>query len=123
MTTTYANDQRRVRISGSFRYQSGTPVGVETDNDSDLEDLRSRPGSETVDFETGRVKRRAVLDIVTTWTLARGPRADAALSLWMNNVTNQRYAFNFGNPFSGTHFGAGRRVGVALRVGFRRGAR
>ena len=29
------------------------------------------------------------------------------LTLWMNNVTDQTYAYNFGNPFSGTHFGAG----------------
>jgi outer membrane receptor protein involved in Fe transport len=118
VTTTYANERRRMRASGNFRYQSGTPVGVDSDG-GDLEDLRDRPGSETVDFETGRVKARAVLDFVTTWTLVRGPRADAALSFWMNNVTNQTYAFNFGNPFSGTHFGAGRRIGVALRVGFR----
>jgi outer membrane receptor protein involved in Fe transport len=118
VTTAYANERRRLRVSGNFRYQSGMPVGVDSDG-GDLEDLRDRPGSETVDFETGRVKPRAVLDFVTTWTLARGPRADAALSFWMNNVTNQTYAFNFGNPFSGTHFGAGRRIGVALRVGFR----
>lgn len=118
-TTTYDDQRRRLRVSGSFRYQSGTPVSVESEDDA-LDDLRGRPGSETVDFETGRVKPRAVVDFVTTWTIARGPRADAALSFWMNNVADQTYAFNFGNPFSGTHFGAGRRIGVALRVGFRR---
>ena len=120
-TTTYDDQRRRLRVSGSFRYQSGTPVGVESDDDDALDDLRGRPGSETVDFETGRVKPRAVVDFVTTWTIARRPRADAALSFWMNNVADQTYAFNFGNPFSGTHFGAGRRLGIALRVGFRQG--
>src|SRR5262249_47991997 len=88
VTTTYANDRRRIRISGSFRYQSGTPVGVDSD-DGDLEALRNRPGSEVVDFETGRVKPRAVVDVAATWTLVRKPRTDAALSLWMNNVTDQ----------------------------------
>jgi outer membrane receptor protein involved in Fe transport len=113
-------ERRRLRMSGTFRYQSGTPVGVDSGDGSELDDLRGRPGSETVDFDSGRVKPRAVLDAVATWTLARGPRANAALSFWMNNVANQTYAFNFGNPFSGTHFGAGRRIGVALRVGIRR---
>jgi hypothetical protein len=120
VTSTYTNDRRRIRISGNFKYQSGTPVGVDSGGDSNLEDLRNRPGSETVDFETGRVKPRAVLDVAATLTLVRGPRTDAALTFWMNNVTNDTYAFNFGNPFSGTHFGSGKRIGLALRVGFRR---
>jgi hypothetical protein len=32
------------------------------------------------------------------------------------NVTNQQFAHNFGNPFSGTHFGAGRTMQVHVRV-------
>jgi outer membrane receptor protein involved in Fe transport len=34
------------------------------------------------------------------------------------NLTDARYAFNFGNPFSGTHFGPGRTVQVGGRVVF-----
>jgi hypothetical protein len=34
----------------------------------------------------------------------------------VNNLTNRTYAFNFGNPFSGTHFGSARRVGMSVRV-------
>ena len=98
-----------------MRYQTGTPVGIEED---DVEELRDRPGSETVDFESGRVKPRTVLDLLASWTLTHEGAVDATITLWMNNVTNQTYAYNFGNPFSGTHFGAGRRTGVSLRVGF-----
>jgi outer membrane receptor protein involved in Fe transport len=119
----YANERRRVRLSGAFRYQTGTPAGIETDEPGDLEELRDRPGSDTVDFETGRVKPRAVLDLRSEWTLAHGSRRNAVLSLWMNNVTDETYAFNFGNPFSGTHFGSRRRVGIALRVEFRQSRR
>jgi len=33
------------------------------------------------------------------------------------NVFDQRYAYNFGNPFSGTHFGAPRTLSLAVRLG------
>ncbi len=33
------------------------------------------------------------------------------------NLTNRDYALNFGNPFSGTHFGASRTVRAELRIG------
>jgi hypothetical protein len=32
------------------------------------------------------------------------------------NLTGQRFAYNFGNPFSGTHFGPGRTVQIGLQV-------
>ena len=115
-TAGYADAPRRLRASGTFRYQTGTPVGLDED---DADDLHGRPGSETVDFETGRVKPRAVLDLLASWVVTSGGSTDATLTLWMNNVTDQTYAYNFGNPFSGTHFGAGRRIGVSLRLGFR----
>ena len=34
------------------------------------------------------------------------------------NLFDARYAYNFGNPFSGTHFGAPRTASLALRVRF-----
>jgi hypothetical protein len=35
------------------------------------------------------------------------------------NATGERFAYNFGNPFSGTHFGAGRtfQIGLQVRLG------
>ena len=37
------------------------------------------------------------------------------------NLTGERFAYNFGNPFSGTHFGAGRtfQIGIQVRLGRR----
>ena len=32
------------------------------------------------------------------------------------NLFDASYAYNFGNPFSGTHFGAPRTASVAVRV-------
>jgi len=34
----------------------------------------------------------------------------------VNNLTDGTYAFNFGNPFSGTHFGAPRAVRLEVRL-------
>jgi hypothetical protein len=35
------------------------------------------------------------------------------------NLLNDRYAYNFGNPFSGTHFGAPRSGSVSITTTFR----
>jgi hypothetical protein len=35
------------------------------------------------------------------------------------NLFDQRYAYNFGNPFSGTHFGAPRTVAISVRLDLR----
>ena len=114
MTTAgYGTSEARWRVSGAFRYRSGTPVELE---DEDLEDIASRPGSETVDLESRRVRPQIVTDLQVQWQLTTRPGVAAALVLWMDNVFDQRYAFNFGNPFSGTHFGAPRRVGVTVRI-------
>jgi outer membrane receptor protein involved in Fe transport len=115
----YADDRRGFHVSGTFRFQTGTPVGIEADEgEAGIEELRDRPGSQTVDFASGRVKPRAVLDLLAELRLVRSAAADAFVSAWVNNVTDQTYAFNFGNPFSGTHFGPPRRIGASLRISF-----
>ena len=40
-------------------------------------------------------------------------------SVQVLNLFDERYAYNFGNPFSGTHFGAPRSVAFTVRVAFR----
>jgi hypothetical protein len=35
------------------------------------------------------------------------------------NIGDSRYAYNFGNPFSGTHFGAPRSARLDLRLALR----
>lgn len=49
----------------------------------------------------------------------RGPRVDLHLRFVLLNMTGERWACNFGNPFSGTHFGAGQTVHTGLRAAFR----
>jgi outer membrane receptor protein involved in Fe transport len=114
---TYASPARPWRVSGAIRYRTGTPIEVDED---DLEELRDRAGAEVVDFEAGRVRPRLVADVQGQWDVHRGERATTTLVLWMENVADELYAYNFGNPFSGTHFGALRRGGVAVRMTFDR---
>ena len=122
------HDQRHVasagltysRVAGfaaSFttRYESGTPLEVD---DDELDELLARPGSERVDFETGRVRPRLLLDAVVSQRVWKGPKADAHLRLTILNLTGREYALNFSNPFSGTHFGAPRTLLAEVRVGF-----
>ena len=113
-TVTYNDAARGWRVSSAFRYQTGTPVGIGDDDEADLVD---RPGAETVDFASGRVKPRTVVDLQAEWAVKRTRRADIFVTGWINNLTNDTYTFNFGNPFSGTHFGSGRRFGMGVRVG------
>ena len=102
-------------ISLTGRYASGTPLEVEED---ELDELADRPGAELVDFDRGRVKPRHVFDIVAVQRLRRGRRLDLNLRFALLNLTGEEWAYNFGNPFSGTHFGHGRTVQVGFRAGF-----
>jgi outer membrane receptor protein involved in Fe transport len=119
---TFADARRHWRATASVRHQTGTPLGVEED---DVEDLLERPGAEVVDAESGRVRPRTLVDAQAAWTFHRGRRAEWSLTAWVTNLANQTYAFNFGNPFSGTHFGSPRRGGISLslRFGGRPGSR
>ena len=100
----------------SGRYESGTPLEVDED---ELDDLAARPGAEHADFERGRVRPRHVLDLAVGQRVLRRARIDLDLRLAVLNVTGDRWAYNFGNPFSGTHFGPGRTMQVRLRATLR----
>lgn len=109
----YGDQHRGWMTSVVARYQSGTPLQL----DEDAEDeLASRPGSDMVDLDTGRVKPHLVLDASALVRMRRWPKVDLDARIGVNNIANRRYAYNFGNPFSGTHFGAPRSLTVALRV-------
>jgi outer membrane receptor protein involved in Fe transport len=113
---TYDGDDRRLGATLSARYQSGVPVEVGAD---DLEALARRPGADLVDFATGRVRPAFTFDaMVTARVFRRGnTQLDARGAVF--NLVDARYAFNFGNPFSGTHFGAPRTAAVGLRLAVR----
>jgi outer membrane receptor for ferrienterochelin and colicin len=102
--------------SFSGRYESGTPLEVDED---ELDELMQRPGAELIDFETGRVRPRQLFDVMVGTRLLRSGGHELSVRAALLNFTGERFAYNFGNPFSGTHFGPGRtfQVGLQLRLG------
>jgi hypothetical protein len=112
----YDNPRGSFWASIGGRYESGTPLEVDED---DLDELVERPGSDLVNFETGRVKPRHVLDAMAGARLWRSDAGEISLRASVLNLAGQRFAYNFGNPFSGTHFGAGRtfQLGLQVRLG------
>jgi len=112
----YENDRIGLWVAVDARYRSGTPIEVD---EEDLPGLAERPGGDLVDLQTGRVKPYTVFDLQAGQRLIRRRGIDVSARAAVLNVTNERYAYNFGNPFSGTHFGAPRSFRVDLRVGLR----
>ena len=108
--------ERGLSASVAARYESGTPLEVEPEA---LEDLMQRPGADRVNGDSGRVRPRTIVDATVAQVLLKGDRVDTTLRVSVLNVTNRAYALNFGNPFSGTHFGAPRTFRVDLQVGMR----
>jgi outer membrane receptor protein involved in Fe transport len=112
----YENDRIGLWLAASGRYRSGTPLEVDED---DLDELAERPGAELVDIEGQRVKPYAVFDVLAGQRLIRRRGVEVSARASLFNVANARYAFNFGNPFSGTHFGAPRSFRLDLRLTLR----
>ena len=103
-------------VSLTGRYESGTPLEVDED---DLDELLDRPGSDLIDLDRGRVKPRQLFDVLAGVRLFRAGGNEFSVRGALLNITGRRFAYNFGNPFSGTHFGPGRtfQVGLQVRVG------
>ena len=101
-------------LSFTLRHETGTPI--ERDEDQEAE-LRDRPGAEMVDFDRGRVAARTVASVQAEVPIWRHGRRSALLRAAVLNLFGARYAYNFGNPFSGTHFGAPRTLSLAVRFG------
>jgi outer membrane receptor for ferrienterochelin and colicin len=111
-------DHARNGLWASFtgRYESGTPLEIYEDQ---RHELMERPGSELVDFRRGRVKPRQVFDLLAGARLGRLGNSEVTVRGGILNVGGEQFAYNFGNPFSGTHFGPGRtfQVGLQVRLG------
>jgi hypothetical protein len=112
---TWTHAASRVALSLSGRYETGTPVQRDDDDD----ELGELPGAELVDFDIGRVRPRTVISLSGAAPLLTSERIKATLRLHVLNLFDARYAYNFGNPFSGTHFGAPRTVSVTIQTTFR----
>jgi outer membrane receptor protein involved in Fe transport len=107
---------RRLWLAVSGRFRTGTPLEVDED---EVDELRERPGAELVDFDRMRVKPYATLDVQAGGRLLRRGALDLSARAAVLNATGARYAYNFGNPFSGTHFGAPRTARLDLRLAAR----
>ena len=113
---TFERERIGLSVAATGRYESGTPLGVD---DDDLDELLDRPGAELADFERGRVKPRRIVDASIVQRLGRRGRVEFSLRAALLNLTGSRWAFNFGNPFSGTHFGPGRTFQIGVRAAAR----
>ena len=109
---TYDHARTGSWVSLTGRYESGTPLEVD---EEELDELLERPGSELVDIHRGRVKPRQLLDVLAGLRLFRREGNEVIVKAAILNVIGTAFAYNFGNPFSGTHFGPGRtfQVGTA----------
>lgn len=99
------------------RYESGVPLEVE---EEELDELRSRPGAELVDFERGRIRPWSVFDFAAGWDFLKQEKVTVGAQFDVQNLTGRRFVYNFGNPFSGTHFGHPRLWSGRIKFDFRR---
>jgi hypothetical protein len=98
------------------RHESGTPLEVE---EEDLGEVMERRGAELVDFDRMRVKPRTLLDVAAGARIFSGRVAEIDLQLDARNLTGAEFAYNFSNPFSGTHFGHPRLISARVKVTLR----
>jgi hypothetical protein len=112
---TWEHARSRMTVSLTARYETGTPVPIE----DELDEFLQQPGADRVDIAAGRVKSRTVVSALATLPVFSAASKTATLGVQVLNVFNANYAYNFGNPFSGTHFGAPRTVAVNVRLHFR----
>jgi outer membrane receptor protein involved in Fe transport len=113
---TWEHARSRAAVSFIARYESGTPVPMD---DDELDEFLELPGIEFVDLAAGRVRPRTVASLLATMPMFTRDAVSASVGVQVMNLLNARYAYNFGNPFSGTHFGAPRSVAVSVRLQFR----
>ena len=111
----YRHRSSRLLLSLSGRHESGVPLEVEADR---LEELKTAPGAELVNFDRGRVKPRTTFNIAAGLTLFTWDRVGGSIQFNIENVFDRPFAYNFGNPFEGTHFGIPRRWSGTLEFNF-----
>ncbi len=112
----YRNLPTGLWVTFSGRHESGTPLEVDED---ELDELMQRRGAERVNFDRQRVKGRTPLNLAFGADLRQDDDIAFSARLDIRNLTGEEFAFNFGNPFSGTHFGHPRLWRVELSFSFR----
>jgi hypothetical protein len=113
---TYAHARSGLWTTFSGRYESGTPIDI---NPADLGQLQLQPGADLINLQTGRVKPWSIFGLSGGVDLRREARVAISAQLDAQNLFNKRFVYNFGNPFSGTHFGCPRLWSGRLKFTFR----
>lgn len=111
-------NRERSRWFGTFggRYESGVPL--EADEES-IAELMLMPGADLVNFDRGRVRPWTIFNLQAGWYLSRNEKHAVRLEADIENIFNHRFAYNFGSPFEGTHFGHPRLIGARVTISFR----
>src|SRR4030095_6791945 len=111
----YQHRRSSLLLSFSGRHESGVPLEVEEDK---LEELKAAPGAELVNFDRGRVRPRTTFNLGAGLTLFNRDRVGSSIRFNIENLFDRAFAYNFGNPFEGTHFGIPRRWSGTLEFSF-----
>lgn len=111
----YQHERSRFLLSFSGRHESGVPLEVE---EGRIAELKAAPGSELVNFTRGRVNPRTTFDLAAGISIYKRDRISSTIQFNLQNIFSQRFAYNFGNPFEGTHFGNPRRWSGTLEFSF-----
>ena len=113
---TYSHVRSGLWATFSGRYESGVPIEVDPDH---LPQLQSQPGADLVNLQDGRVKPWTIFGLSSGVDLRREARVAISAQVDLQNLFNTRFVYNFGNPFSGTHFGYPRLLSGRLKFVFR----
>jgi outer membrane receptor protein involved in Fe transport len=81
--------------------------------------LQAAPGADLVNFERMRIRPWTVFDLRAGWDILRKEASSLRLEINAQNIFDRRFAYNFGSPFEGTHFGHPRMTSGRLTVNFR----
>jgi len=111
----YQDRRSRLLLSLSGRHESGVPLEVDEDR---LEELKTAPGAELVNFDRGRVKPRTTFNFAAGLTIFNRDRIASSIRFSLENMFDRPFAYNFGSPFEGTHFGTPRRWSGTLEFTF-----
>ena len=104
-------------VAVSVSYGSGLPFEEADPLEESLEEYGAKTVSR-VDYETGRVRANASVDLGGGVTIAEGARRSLRLHADVRNLTNRFDVINFAGLFSGTALAPPRSAGVRITASF-----
>lgn len=113
---TYTFPRHQFWTTFSARYESGVPIEVDPEL---FDSLAQMPGAHLVNFDRGRVDPRLTASISMGIDLFDRKHLEVKAQFDVENVANAAFVYNFGNPFSGTHFGNPRVFAGRIHFDFR----